>query len=193
VIRWSWRDIRSAVRGFLISLGLGGVLLSACHSPGPYGHSKVYSPLDSELTALHGAKAYDPVMVQRQPADWRGKPVDVFGLVRSRNDGTGGAAYVTLSVRTLEPRNLCESEDEDSCRVTVSEREYAVVHAQVKLDAADNIGEHSVGQGSLLRVIGVLGDEVDSNDGMPVLRASYYRHWPRNFYVTTADRENMRR
>jgi hypothetical protein len=176
VIRFARRDIRTAVRS-RIALVLGFALLA----------------IDEEEDALKGAAAYDPVMVQRMPAKWRGKPVDVFGLVRSRNDGSAGAAYVTLSVRSLEPRNLCESEDEDSCRVTVSEREHAVIHAQVKLDSDDHIGEHSVGSGSLLRVIGVLGDEVDPNDGMPVLRATYYRHWPRNFFVTTADRQNMRR
>jgi hypothetical protein len=184
--------VRSRI-ALALAFGLGLGLVAACHSPGPYGHSRVYSPLDEEEDALKGAKTYDPVMVQRMPAKWRGKPVDVFGLVRSRNDGTAGAAYLTLSVRTLEPRNLCDAEDEDTCRVTVSEREHAVIHAQVKLDSDDHIGETSVGSGSLLRVIGVLGDEVDPNDGMPVLRASYYRHWPRNFFVTTADRENMRR
>ncbi|MGH8311365.1 MAG: hypothetical protein ACRETX_16430, partial [Steroidobacteraceae bacterium] len=98
-----------------------------------------------------------------------------------------------ISVRTLETRNLCDTEDEDTCRVTVSEREHAMLHALVKLSAGDELGEHSVGQGSLIRVIGVIGDDVDQNDGTPVLRATYYRHWPRNFYVTTADREHMRR
>jgi hypothetical protein len=168
-------------------------LLAACHSAGPYGFSKVYSPLDEEETAAAGAKDYDPVMAQRFRAEWKGKKVSVYGIVTNRAPGTAGAAYLTLSVRTLEPRNLCESEDEDTCRVTVSEREYAVLHASTKLSASDDTGEHSVGASSLVRVIGTLGDDVDPNDGRPVLRASYYRHWPRNFFVTTAERENMRR
>jgi hypothetical protein len=42
-------------------------------------------------------------------------------------------------------------------------------------------------------VIGKLSDEVDPDDGTPVLRATYYRHWPRNFFVTTADRDHMQR
>ena len=29
--------------------------------------------------------------------------------------------------------------------------------------------------------------------GAPVLRAAYYRHWPRNFFVTTADASHMQR
>jgi hypothetical protein len=68
----------------------------------------------------------------------------------------------------------------------VGEREQALVHAHVKLESEDDIGRKSVGAGSLLRVIGVIGDEVDPNDGAPVLRATYYRHWPRSFYLTAA-------
>jgi hypothetical protein len=185
--------VRSTFGLAAIGIGLGGLLLTGCHSAGPYGHSRVYSPLDAEEEALHGAKSYDPVMVQREPLKWKGKPVNVFGVVKSRNDGAGGAAYLTLSVRVLEPRNLCDTEDEDTCRVTVSEREHAVVHAQVRLESADHIGQDSVGAGSLVRIVGVLGDELDNNDGMPVLRATYYRHWPRDYYVTTAARSHMRR
>ena len=169
------------------------LLCAACHSAGPYGHSRTYTPLDEEESAAGAAKEYDPIMAKRIPTDWKGKPTSVFGVVKSRTEGQGGAAYLTLSVRTLETRNLCDTEDEDTCRVTVSEREHAVLHAQVKLSGGDELGEHSVGQGSLIRVVGVIGDDVDQNDGTPVLRATFYRHWPRNFYVTTADREHMRR
>ena len=46
--------------------------------------------------------------------------------------------------------------------------------------------------GTLVRIVGRLTDDYDQ-DGTPVFRASYYRHWPRGFFVTTADREHMRR
>jgi hypothetical protein len=184
----------------IVRKGVGSCLLAGsvaasygCHSAGPYGYSRSYVALAAEESAEAGAKTYDPVMVQRTPAEWKGKRVSVFGVVKTRTEGSGGAAYLTLSVRSLEARNLCDSEDEDSCRVTVSEREHAVIHAHAKLEAEDEIGQKSVGPGSLVRVIGVIGDDVDQNDGMPVLRANYYRHWPRNFFVTTADRANMRR
>lgn len=163
-----------------------------CSSPGIYGHSRVYSALDEEESAVHGAKEYDPVMAQRSPDEWKGKTVWLFGIVKARNPGPGGTADLTLSMRTLEPRNLCESSAEESCRVTVGDREHAVVHARVKLSAEDDIGQNSAGVGSLLRIVGKISDSVDPNDGAPVVQATYYRHWPRGFYVTTAAREQMR-
>ena len=167
--------------------------LSACHSPGQYGFSRAYTPLDEEQEAVVKAKEFDPVMAQRSPDEWQGKPVSLFGIVKNRTAGPGGRADLTLSVRRLEPRNLCDSEDESSCRVTVSDREHAVVHALVKLSADDDIGKLSVGAGSLLRVVGPISDDVATGDGTPVIRADYYRHWPRNYFVTSADRSHMRR
>jgi hypothetical protein len=177
-------------KGWILVLALAA---SACHSAGMYGHSRVYSPLDEEESATKSATEYDPVMAQRSPGDWKGKNVMLFGVVKARNPGPGGNADLTLSMRTLEPRNLCESESEDSCRVTVSDREHAVVHALVRLTGEDDIGKDSVGAGSLLRVVGKISDSVDANDGSPVLRATYYRHWPRGFFVTTSARDQMRR
>jgi hypothetical protein len=174
--------------------GLFGLalLLSACGSGGPYGHTQVYSPLDEESSAAEGAVDFDPVMAKRSPEKWKGKTVSLFGVVVARTPGTGGNAEAKLSVRTLEPRNLCESIDEDTCRVTVSDREHAVVHALIHLSTEDDIGEHSLGPQSLVRIVGTLSDAVDPSDGEPILLAKYYRHWPRGFYVTTAARSLMR-
>ena len=36
-----------------------------------------------------------------------------------------------------------------------------------------------------LRIVGNVTQDLDPNDGTPVLRATFYRHWPRGFYVTT--------
>lgn len=166
--------------------------LAGCHSPGQYGHARAYAPLSEEEGAVKGAKEYDPVMAQRAPADWKGKAVSLFGVVKARHPGPGGNADLTLSVRTLEPRNLCDTADEDTCRVTVGDREHAVVHAFVKLSGDDDIGQKSVGAGSLVRVIGTLSDSVDPDDGAQVLSVKYLRHWPRDFYVTSADRSHMR-
>jgi hypothetical protein len=180
---------REVMRSWLTALCL--VPLTACSSAGPYGYSRTYSALDAEEAAAQGAREYDPVMVERDKAEWKKAKVSVFGIVNKRAQGPAGTAYVTLSVRTLEARNLCEELDEASCRVTVGEREFAVVHAQIKLAPADDIGEKSLNRGSLVRVLGKLTDEVDPEDGTPVLKAEYYRHWPRNFFVTTASRPDM--
>lgn len=174
--------------GWLLSLAL----VVGCHSPGPYGYSRTYTPLDEEAARASKAKEYDPVMAQRSADDWRGQSVSLFGVVNGRRPGPGGTADLTLGLRRLEERNLCETDDEDSCRVTVAEREHGVVLARAKLAAQDDIGKLSIGPGSLVRVIGVISDEV-SPEGAPVIRVDYYRHWPRNYYVTTASRAHMRR
>jgi hypothetical protein len=132
-------------------------------------------------------------MFQRQPDQWRGKPVALFGIVTNRGAGPNGTAYVTLSVRRLEPRNACESHaDEDTCRVTVSDADFGLVHVQVVAHGDDDVGEHSIGGGSLLRLVGTFGEETDPNDGGAVMRATYYRHWPRGFYVTKSAAQQMR-
>ena len=173
---------------------LSSVLFAtACGGGGQYGHSVNYAPLGDEQKATSTAKEYDPVMFQRQPDQWRGKPVALFGVVTNRGAGAGGSAYVTLSVRRLEPRNVCESNaDEDTCRVTVSDADFGLVHAQAVLHGEDDVGEHSVGGGSMVRLVGTFGEEVDPNDGGPIMHVTYYRHWPRGFYVTKSAAKQMR-
>jgi hypothetical protein len=179
-----------AARFFLAFSVLG---LAACSSAGPYGYSRVYSPLDAEETALEGSREFDPVMARRAPDDWKKAKVSLFGVVTERKDASGGGAYLTLGMRTLAPRNLCDEADQDTCRVTVSAREHAVVHVVVKLKSEDDIGRLSVRPGTLLRIVGHLGEDTDAADGGPVLRADFYRQWPRGEYVTMADSEHMRR
>ena len=178
--------------------GLFGVcslalLLAACRSAGPYGYAAEYAPSSDEKSAIAGAREYDPVMYAREPAEWRKSKVVLFGVVTSRAPGPGGAAYLTVSVRKLETRNLCSNKnDEDTCRVTVSDRDFGVVHVLTKLRPEDDMGEHSIGVGSLVRVLGVFGDDVDPGGTGPVMRATFYRHWPRYFYVTRSSADLMR-
>jgi hypothetical protein len=179
-----------AVLALLISLV---TLSTACAGAGPYGHAAVYAPLSPETRAANGSKDYDPVMVQRQPDVWRAASVSLFGVVVARSPGPGGNAYLTLTVRRLEPRNHCEyATDESTCLTTVSDRDFGVIHALLVLRPEDDIGEHSLGIGSLVRVIGKLSQDPDPNDGNPVIRSTYYRHWPLNFYVTRASGAYMR-
>jgi hypothetical protein len=176
-----------------LPLALLTLSLAACRSAGPHGFAVEYAPTASERTAGVGARDYDPVMYARQPEVWRASKAALFGVVTRRGPGPGGAAYLTLSVRRLEPRNLCaNANDEDTCRVTVSDREFGVVHVLSKLSGDDDLGERSVGIGSLVRAVGRFGEDVDPADGAPILRASFLRHWPRHFYVTRASADHMR-
>lgn len=167
--------------------------LAGCRSAGPHGFAPQYAPTSEETAATQGAREYDPVMYSREPDAWRkGKSV-LFGVVSGRAPGPGGAAYLTLGVRKLETRNLCSNaRDEDTCRVTVSDRDFGVVHVLARLRPEDDMGEHSVGVGSLVRAVGTFGEDVDRADGAPVIRATFYRHWPRYFYVTGASADLMR-
>ncbi|MEI9937732.1 MAG: hypothetical protein WDO69_10985 [Pseudomonadota bacterium] len=174
-----------------LALPLLTLLLLGCHSAGQYGFARSYQPLSAEKSAIEGAREFDPVMAERDKEEWKKATVTLFGVVKARSSDKSGGAYLTLSMRTLSDRNLCDDFDEDTCRVTVSEHEYATLHAIVKLTSEDEVGEHSVGTGSLLRVVGKLTDEVDPDDGASVLRVSYYRHWPRHFFVTTAMASGM--
>lgn len=179
------------MRPTALVLPLLAMLAQGCHSAGPYGFARTYQPLSAEQSAVEGAREFDPVMAERDKEDWKKGAVMLFGVVKARSSAKDGGAYLTLSMRTLSDRNLCDDFDEDTCRVTVSEHEHATLHAVVKLTSEDDVGEHSLGKGSLVRVVGKLTDEVDPDDGASVIRASYYRHWPRHFYVTTAMASGM--
>jgi hypothetical protein len=157
-------------------------LTLSCRSAGPYGYSRVYTPTSDEAQTVRGKPELDPRNVQRSPSQ-QSRTFWAFGVVTHRSPGPGGAAYVALSLRALSPQNRCESRDEDTCRVTVSDRETGRAHALVTLTAEDDLGERSVALGSLLRVVGAIAEDVDPNDGSSILRATFYRHWPRGFYA----------
>lgn len=173
---------RAHVVGASLALALSA---SACHSAGTYGHSKVYAPTSDERAAIAGAVEYDPVEAQRFPDKWKSQSVWLFGVVTNRGTGPGGKSYLELSLRSLEPRNLCSTAAEETCRVTVGDREHGKLKVLVDLAGDDDVGEHRVGGRSLLRVVGRLTGEVDPVDGTPMLAASFVRHWPRDFYVTS--------
>jgi hypothetical protein len=165
---------------FALALGLAG-----CRSAGPWGYAPQYTATSEEQAATTGSREYDPVIYPREPDSWRKSKTALFGIVTGRAPGPGGAAYLTLRVRKLETRNLCtNANDEDTCRVTVNGRDFGIVHVLAALRPDDDMGEHSVGVGSLVRVAGTFGEDVDPADGAPVMRAGFYRHWPRYFYVT---------
>ena len=157
----------------------------ACAGAGAYGHAPHYVELDEEASAVASARPYDPAMAHLRAEDARKTPVVAFGIVESRAAGPGGHALLKLSVRALEPRNWCErASDDDSCRVTVGDRDFGVLWSLVSLRAEDDMGSHAIGQRSLVRIVGTLGQDVSRADGAPVVHATWYRHWPPFHYVT---------
>jgi hypothetical protein len=167
--------------------------IPACAGAGPYGHSPRYVELDEESAATAGARDYDPVMVLRQREQWQKQKVALFGVVASRSAGPGGQALLKLLVRRLEPRNLCESAtDDDSCRVTVSDKDFGVVWALASLHGDDDVGPRAVAQRSLLHVVGTIGQYISETDGAPIVHATYYRHFPPLSYVTRASARDLR-
>jgi hypothetical protein len=173
------------------ALLLSGLL--ACGGAGPYGHAPTYVELSDETVAVAGAREYDPVMAERKPEEWSRGTVVLFGVVESRSASPNGQALLRVSVRRLEPRNLCDNRnDDDSCRVTVSDKDFGVVWVLAPLRAGDDVGAHPVAQRSLLRVIGTIGQEPSPNGPGPVIHARYYRHWPSFFYVTRGSAPELR-
>ena len=184
------------MRSFLITAFAAVSFLSGlcgCGGAGPYGHAPTYVELSDETAAAAGAREYDPVMAERKPEEWSKGRVVLFGVVESRAAGPGGQALLRLSVRRLEPRNLCDNRnDDDSCRVTVSDKDFGVVWVLAPLRAGDDVGAHPVAQLSLLRVMGTIGQEPAPNGPGPVIHARYYRHWPNFFYVTRGSAPELR-
>ena len=183
------RSMRNVERRPLLALALCAL---GCGGAGAYGHSPHYVELDEEAAAAAGAREYDPIMAEKQPDQWRRGKITLFGVVERREPGPGGQARLTLSVRRLEPRNLCGAEtDEDSCRVTVSDKDFGVVEALVSLRGDDHVGPRSVNGRSLLRVVGTIGQDV-APTGAPVVHAVWYRHWPSFYYVTRSSARDMK-
>ena len=121
-----------------------------------------------------------------------GQTLSLFGVVTAVESIREGWR-VALQVRTHQDRHLCQEETDASCRVTVSERDGGPFTAVVTLRDDDLRGENRVQVYSLLRVFGpVVQGQYDERGG-PVIRAEYYRHWPRGEYVTTAAASAMRR
>ena len=55
-----------------------------------------------------------------------------------------------------------------------------------------SIGRDRVYAGSLLKVYGHVTTDYDDRGG-PIVKTEYYRHWPRNTYVSSSHAVNMRR
>jgi hypothetical protein len=159
-------------------------LAAGCGGAGAYGHAPTYVAIDPEESAVAGAREYDAASARVQGAEAGRKAVVLFGVVESRQPGPSGQALLKLSARRLEPRNVCSKEgNDDTCRVTVSDRDLGTVWALVRLRGDDDVGPFAVGQRSLVRIVGTIGQDVSPTDGSPVVHASWYRSFPPTQYL----------
>jgi hypothetical protein len=165
--------------------------LAACGG-GQYGFARTYSPLASEQTHFDQAEEATYQDLLRDPRRFEKTEVGWFGTVDSVAQAPDGRARLTLKLRAHQARHLCSDDSRSSCRVTVSEAQLGVFTVDIALKPEEINGKERIWVGSLLKVYGTHSGEYSEETG-PVLKVSYYRHWPRGFYVTTAARGSMRR
>lgn len=167
------------------------LLLCGCGG-GQYGFSRTYDPLAAERTHFEQAQQPTYQDLIRAPEKYKDIEVGWFGVVTDIQPLEGGRVRLMLSLRAHQARHLCSDESSSSCRVTVSESSSGPFAAEVTLRPNDRDGKERVWLGSLLKVYGKYTGEYSEETG-PVLAVTYYRHWPRGYYVTTAQRGAMRR
>lgn len=176
------------MKGNVLAIAL---VLAGCGGAGAYGYAPTYVPLSVEEDHLEAAVDLSYEEVRRDADGHRSTKLGWLGTVE-RISVEGDRATLRLSFRTLTPRNLCADETDASCRVTVSEREGGTFTTTVTMHPEDRDGDDKLWQGSLVRIYGNPTGAVDEENGV-FLETTYYRHWPRGTYVTTAARGSMRR
>jgi len=167
-------------------------VLTACGGAGPYGFARTYEPLLSEKGHLDQAQQLPYEQVKAAPYQFRKIEIAWFGVVTELSELADKRTALRLSFRVHPARHLCRDEYQDSCRVTVAESSPGEFVARLTLSAAEKAGKERVWVGSLLKVYGTPTGDYDER-GNPVIEVTYHRHWPRGFYVTTAQRKAMKR
>lgn len=173
--------------GFLAA----AALVSACGAAGQYGHSRSYVALSSERD--WEGRAQDSVHdeVRRMPDLYQGRTLSGGG-----DRGGGGARGRALAAGDAAAHAPGPSPLRRRVRVELSgDGEPArrrAFHGACSSARRIRPGSTGVQPNSLVRVYGTLRTgEYDVNGG-PVLRAEYYRHWPRGEYVTTGSAGSWR-
>jgi len=167
------------------------LLLCACSS-NPYGYGPVYVPTSEESSYLE--KGVDPGYeeVRRDPSSHQQELIAWFGVVEDVQPAAAGQTRVVMTLHFHQERHLCSDQFDSSCRVTISDKAGGPFSALLTLRSEDREGRDRLYAGSLLKVYGHVMTEYDDRGG-PIIRADYYRHWPRGAYVTTLRAGNMRR
>jgi hypothetical protein len=173
-------------------LCLAACALAGCGGSGPYGFSRTYDPLIGEKKHLERAQELPYEQVKATPYEYRATEIAWFGVVSALSELPDKRTQARLAFHVHQARHLCRDEYEDSCRVTVSESSPGDFSARLLLPESQNSGKERVWVGSLLKVYGKPTGDFDEQ-GDPVIEVTYFRHWPRGYYVTTAQRAAMRR
>lgn len=171
--------------GMMWQGALVGSLLVAvvgCGSVHPYGFGRTYEPLSAEEQLLERETQLSYEDVRRNPAQYRRELLGWFGLVRAVKP-RGERVEATLELRYHQPRHLCASVEEDSCRVTVAARDGGPFSAVFVLNEGDREGARRLAPGSLLKVYGYVQPQQFDDRGGPVVAATFYRHFPLGTYV----------
>ena len=169
-------------------------MIAGCASAGRYGYAREYVYLSDERA--YGDRADETAVydeVRRLPDRFNDRLISWWGIVTDVETSSNGAARVTMQLRTHQARHLCEDETEASCRVTINDRDGGSFTAIVTLSPDDQVGENRVQPLSVLRVYGTVMQGDYNREGGPILRAQYYRHWPRGQYVTSSAAGALRR
>jgi hypothetical protein len=176
-----------------LTLALAGALaLSSACGAGPHGFARTYKPLAGEQRHFEDAQQLTYQDVVRSPNAYKNVEVGWFGVVSEMQSQPDGRMRLILALRSHQARHQCSDEHASSCRVTVSATSLGTFHVDLALKPSEVQGQERVWQGSLLKIYGVPTGEYDETIG-PKLDVKYYRHWPRGYYVTTAQRAEMRR
>jgi hypothetical protein len=172
---------------------LASLLFAACGGSGLYNFARNYEPLKEERAHFETTETQVSFEdVKRDPNGFKDKEIGWFGVVTSFSEIEGGRHRLGLSLRAHQERHLCTDNRDTSCRVTVSEKSLGNFTVDLELSPAELNGKDRVWIGSLLKVYGKPTGEYDES-GALVIEETFHRHFPRGTYVTTANRDSMRR
>ena len=159
----------------------------------PYGYGPFYAPLSQEQPYLEKGVDQSYEEVRRDPSGHQKELIAWFGVVDDvQKVGSSDQVRAAMSLHFHRERHLCTDQFDSSCRVTISDKAGGPFSVLLSLKPEDRDGRDRVYAGSLLKIYGHVTTEYDDRGG-PIIKADYYRHWPRGMYVTTGRAGNMRR
>jgi hypothetical protein len=175
------------------------VIFAAC-SGGRWNFARTYYPGSGEKAYYKQAITPPFLNVNKTPEDFENETISWFGIVKKVETSDDGHYILTLSHHTHQPRHLCETESNESCRVTVNAKsagDFSILLTIKPEDIAP--GTERLQKQSLLHIYGQVrcrkseGKTVCDRDdsGNLFLNGLFYRYWPKRYYVTTLASSTM--